>query len=55
MIRLPEGLRKSLVKRARSSGRSMNAEVVDAVRKHLEGPDLLRKTILEILAEERAA
>jgi plasmid stability protein len=39
IVRLPEGLREKLAQRAAANGRSMTAEVVAALEKHLEGAD----------------
>ena len=39
IVRLPEGLRKRIAQLAAANGRSMTAEVVVALEKHLEGAD----------------
>src|SRR5262245_53634301 len=39
IVRLPEGLREKVAQRAAANGRSMTAEVVAALEKHLEGAD----------------
>lgn len=37
MIRLPDGMRDAIAKRADGNDRSMNAEIISAIRKHLDG------------------
>lgn len=37
IVRLPEGMREALRQRAEASGRSMNAEVIIALERHLAG------------------
>lgn len=39
MLRFPEGMRAKLAKLANANGRSMNAEIIDAIEKHLDGAD----------------
>jgi predicted DNA-binding protein len=39
MLRFSEGMRDRLAKLAGANGRSMNAEILEAVEKHLEGAD----------------
>jgi predicted DNA-binding protein len=41
MLRLPDGLRERLKRRAAVSGRSLNTEIVDAIERHLERGDRL--------------
>ena len=36
-VRLPDGMREQLKERARTAGRSMNAEIVLAIQAHLSG------------------
>lgn len=37
IVRLPEGMREAIRKRAEAAGRSMNAEIVIALERHLAG------------------
>lgn len=39
MLRLPDGMREAIAKRAAESGRSMNSEIVAAVEQYLAKPD----------------
>jgi predicted DNA-binding protein len=39
MLRFSEGMRDRLAKLAGANGRSMNAEILEAIEKHLEGTD----------------
>jgi predicted DNA-binding protein len=39
MLRFSEGMRDRLAKLAGANGRSMNAEILEAIEKHLEGAD----------------
>jgi hypothetical protein len=39
MIRMPTGLRDRIATRAEENGRSVSAEIVDAIEKHLKGTD----------------
>lgn len=58
MVRMPDGMRQRLSERAADSGRSMNAELMAALQKHLEqdANDIrIRSIVREILAEERAS
>lgn len=58
MVRFPEGMRTALAERAEAMGRSMNAEVVDAIRKHLghaSETERLRALIRDVLGEETEA
>ena len=56
IIRLPDGMRRQLSERARGNLRSITAEAVAALDRHLNGPDeQLRETIRQVLAEERAS
>jgi predicted DNA-binding protein len=43
MLRFPEGMRAKLAKLANANGRSMNAEIIDAIEKHLEGADRMTR------------
>ncbi len=43
IVRLPEGLRKRIAQLAAANGRSMTAEVVVALEKHLEGADRMTR------------
>ncbi len=43
MLRLPPGLRDRIAHRAAENGRSMNTEIVEAIRKHLEGADRMTR------------
>ena len=49
MIRMPPGLRDRIAARASENGRSISAEIVDAIEKHLAGYD--RLTALEAFIE----
>lgn len=53
ILRLPDGMRTQIAEKAKSNGRSMNSEVVDAIHKHLMEPDYWRRMIQGIIAEER--
>jgi hypothetical protein len=48
LLRLPPGLKARVAERAESTGRSMNAEIVVAIQKHLQ-----RGSRLEVLWQER--
>jgi len=39
MLRLPDGLRDRVAKRATENGRSMNTEIIEAIEKHLRDAD----------------
>jgi plasmid stability protein len=41
MVRLPDGLRSRIKRRAAVNGRSLNSEIVDAIERHLERGDRL--------------
>jgi predicted DNA-binding protein len=41
MLRLPDGLREHIKRRAALNGRSLNTEIVDAIERHLERGDRL--------------
>jgi plasmid stability protein len=41
MVRLPDGLRERIKRRAAVNGRSLNSEIVDAIERHLERGDRL--------------
>jgi hypothetical protein len=52
MLRFPDGMRDRLAKLAGANGRSMNAEVLEAVEKHLEGSDRITQ-IWEFIEKHR--
>jgi hypothetical protein len=41
IVRFPKGMRSKMAKLAAANGRSMNAEIVTALEKHLEHDDKL--------------
>ena len=41
LLRLPDGLRERIKRRAVVNGRSLNSEIVDAIWRHLERGDRL--------------
>jgi predicted DNA-binding protein len=52
MLRFSEGMRDRLAKLAAANGRSMNAEILEAIEKHLEGADRITQ-IWEFLEKHR--
>lgn len=52
LFRMPSDLRERLAQRAAANGRSMAAEVVEAIEKHLEGADRVA-TMWEIFTKHR--
>ena len=52
MLRFPHGMRDRLAKLAGANGRSMNAELLEAVEKHLQGSDRTTQ-IWEFLEKHR--
>jgi predicted DNA-binding protein len=52
IVRLPEGMRERIAERAATNGRSMTAEVVEAIEKHLEGADRMTR-VWEFIEKHR--
>jgi hypothetical protein len=53
LIRLPPGLRDRIVRRAAQSGRSVSAEIVEAIEKHLDAADFIAE-MREFIEQRRA-
>lgn len=41
MLRLPDGIREQIKERADANGRSMNTEIIDSIKRHLDRSDRL--------------